>query len=102
MLPFTQEMYEVYNEYRSNKELQNLEFDYNYAIAQISDDSTNGEFNEIKFLKELFKDAMNDRFSEKEQNCIMEYRKCLSYNEYPKTFRSTTKTDRIIEQFKEM
>ena len=102
MLPFTQEMYEAYKEYKSNKELQNLEFDYNYAIAQINDESTKGDFNEIKMLKEFISSMMNDKFSEHEQHCISEYKGCLSYDEYPKTFRSTTQTDKMIEQFKEM
>lgn len=102
MLPFTHEMYEAYKEYKSNKELQNLEFDYNYAIAQVNDEYTKGDFNEIKMLKEFISSMMNDKFSEHEQKCIMECKRCLSYDEYPKTFRSTTQTDKMIEQFKEI
>ena len=104
MLPFTHEMYEAYKEYMSNKELHNLELDYNYAIAQnaIDDESTKGDFNEIKMLKEFISSMMNEKFSEHEQYCITEFKKCLSYDEYPKTFRSTTKTEKMIEQFKEM
>ena len=95
-------MYEAYKEYKSNKELQNLEFDYNSAIAQIHDEYTKGDFNEIKMLKEFISSMMNEKFSEHEQKCIMEYKRCLSYDEYPKTFRSTTQTDKMIEQFKEV
>ena len=51
MLPFTSEMYEVYQIYKLNEQLYNLKFEYNTAIGQLTDESTEGDFNEIKFLK---------------------------------------------------
>lgn len=42
MLPFTYAMY---------KDYENARFEYEYAIAQLSDESTLGDFREIEFLK---------------------------------------------------
>ena len=50
MLPFTSEMYEVYQMYKLNKQFHNLEFEHNTAIGQLTDESTDGDFNEINFL----------------------------------------------------
>lgn len=76
MLPFTSEMYEVYQMYKLNKQFHNLEFEHNTAIGQLTDESTDGDFNEINFLKDL----MKTYFSEHQQNIIIEYKNCLSYD----------------------
>lgn len=76
MLPFTSEMYEVYQMYKLNKEFKNLEFEYNTAIGQLTDESTDGDFNEINVLKDL----MKKYFSEHQQKLILKYKNCLSYD----------------------
>ena len=80
MLPFTSEMYEVYQMYKLNEQLYNFKFEYNTAIGQLTDESTEGDFNEIKFLKHSITNLMNNYFSEYQQKLILEYKNCLSYD----------------------
>lgn len=96
MLPFTNEMYEMYIEYKMNKQLYNLEKEYNYAITHLNEKNK-----DVNMLKDFISDMMNDKYSEYEQKMISEFKKCIEYED-PDTLKSITKTDHLIKQFREM
>lgn len=77
MLPFTYEMFDVYHSYKQNQykqnQYKNYEFDYNFAIAQLTDESTESDYAEINYLKE----CMNNLITPYELNLINDYKTIL-------------------------
>lgn len=72
MHPFTYEMYNCYYNEELNINIKNALFEYNHAIGQLTDDSTKGDFDEIRYLKECLNEL------EHERRLIDEYKKCVS------------------------
>ena len=73
MLPFTYEMFDVYQRYKQNQIYKNYDFDYNFAIAQLTDESTDGDYEEVNYLKE----CMNNLITPYELNLINDYKTIL-------------------------
>lgn len=74
MLPFTQEMYDVYQKYMSNSnEIEHKKFEYNFALGQLDDDSTTGDYGEVEYLC----DALRTIFTKDDQKLFDDYCKCL-------------------------
>ena len=73
MLPFTYEMFNIYQQYKQNHIYQSYEFDYKFAIAQLTDESTEGDYVEIKYLKE----CMNNYFTPEQLKLINDYKNVL-------------------------
>lgn len=73
MLPFTNEMFDAYQRYKANKDISNRRFEYNFAIGQLTDESTDGDYEEVNFLKGVLRDAINANFTEYEQRLIDVY-----------------------------
>lgn len=79
MFPFTHEMFMVYHKYKTSTQLQNLNDEYNYAIAQLTDESTDGDYADISYLKQCLTDMMNECFSPHEQKLLIDFENCMSY-----------------------
>lgn len=73
MLPFTYEMFDAYQRYKANEQIANRRFEYNFAIGQLTDESTDGDYEEVNFLKGVLQDTMNANFTEYEQRLIDVY-----------------------------
>lgn len=73
MLPFTYEMFDAYQRYKANEQIANRRFEYNFAIGQLTDESTDGDYDEVNFLKGVLQDTMNANFTEYEQRLIDVY-----------------------------
>ena len=73
MLPFTYEMFDAYGRYKTNKEVADRRFEYNYAIGQLTDESTKGDYEEVNYLKGALHDTINANFTEYEQKLIDAY-----------------------------
>ena len=75
MLPFTYEMFNVYQRYEQNQIYKNYEFDYQFAIAQLTDESTDGDYEEVNYLKECM--DRNCIFTPEQLKLINDYKKAL-------------------------
>lgn len=73
MLPFTYEMFDAYQRYKANEQIANRRFEYNFAVGQLTDESTDGDYEEVNFLKGVLQDTMNANFTEYEQRLIDVY-----------------------------
>lgn len=73
MLPFTYEMFDAYQRYKANEQISNRRFEYNFAIGQLTDESTDGDYEEVNFLKGVLQDTMSANFTEYEQRLIDVY-----------------------------
>ena len=74
MLPFTYEMFNVYQCYKQNQIYKNYEFDYYFEIAQLTDESTEGDYAEVNYLKE----CMNNYFTPEQLKLINDYKRCIT------------------------
>tara|TARA_Y100000996_G_C22431993_1_gene606080 strand:- start:579 stop:812 length:234 start_codon:yes stop_codon:yes gene_type:complete len=76
MLPFTYEMFNVYQRYKKQNQIyKNYEFDYQFAIAQLTDESTDGDYEEVNYLKECM--DRNCIFTPEQLKLINDYKKAL-------------------------
>lgn len=73
MLPFTYQMYHAYRRYVSNEQIQNARFDYNFAVGQLNDESTDGDFEEVNYLKNVYERFRSASFSTHELELVDEY-----------------------------
>ena len=73
MLPFTYEMFDAYQRYNTNEQIANPRFEYNFAIGQLTDESTEGDYEEVNFLKGVLQDTVKANFTEYEQRLIDVY-----------------------------
>lgn len=69
MRPFTYEMYNTYYDEAFITKMKLLEFEYIYAIGQLTDESTEGDFDDITYLK---------RRIEHWKRMIVDYTNCIS------------------------
>lgn len=74
MLPFTYEMFDAYQRYKANEQIiADRRFEYSFAVGQLTDESTDGDYEEVNFLKGVLQDTMNANFTEYEQRLIDVY-----------------------------
>ena len=73
MLPFTYQMYHAYRRYVSNEHIHNARFDYNFAVAQLNDESTDGDFEEVNYLKNVYERFRSASVSTHELKLVDEY-----------------------------
>lgn len=79
MLPFTYQMYHAYRRYVSNEHIQNARFDYNFAVGQLNDESTVGDFEEVNYLKNVYERFRSASFSTHELELVEKYAEIVKH-----------------------